>query len=49
MVKEEYEKKKAEQKKIYLARVSSMLGDADFRKVMIEAEKKFEKEYPKYE
>ena len=47
--KEEYPKKKEEQKQIYLSKVSSLIRGGDFRKIIIEAEEKFENEYPRYQ
>ena len=46
--KKEYEDRKAQQKGIYLAKVSSLIRGGDFRKIILEAEKKFETNYPKY-
>ena len=37
----EYERRKKEQLGIYLAKVSSLFRGGDFRKIIIEAEKKF--------
>ena len=42
-----YETRKSQQKGIYLAKVSSLIRGGDFRKIIIEAEKKFENEYNK--
>ena len=43
--KEEYLKKKEEQKQIYLAKVSSLIRGGDRNKILKEASKKFDKEY----
>ena len=46
--KKEYEDRKAQQKGIYLSKVSSLIRGENFRKIILEAEKKFNAEYPPY-
>ncbi len=48
ITREDYEKRKKDQKGIFLSRVFAHSGDADERILLQEAEEKFEREYPPY-